>query len=159
MIAVPWKWLQGPILLGGSRLPLTSKICISLLWVPSSHFLVLYSLIFSFHLLVTGACFNFSQNCFMNNFRVIDNLPVATKFVLETGQVRTMIAKNFNVIPFYPNNTLFRTILKCLFFHLNIMYEKLLNLIIQYAWQLSDTIRIYIVPACLGLFMILYLFP
>ena len=120
---------------------------------------MLYSLIFSFHLLVTGACFNFSQNCFMNNFRVIDNLPVATKFVLETGQVRTMIAKNFNVILFYPNNTLFRTILKCLFFHLNIMYEKLLNLIIQYPWQLSDTIRIYIVPACLGLFMILYLFP
>lgn len=80
---------------------------------------MLYSLIFSFHLLVTGACFNFSQNCFMNNFRVIDNLPVATKFVLETGQVRTMIAKNFNVILFYPNNTLFRTILKCLFFHLN----------------------------------------
>lgn len=75
----------------------------------------------------------------MNNFRVIDNLPVATKFVLETGQVRTMIAKNFNVILFYPNNTLFRTILKCLFFHLNIMYEKLLNLIIQYAWQLSDS--------------------
>ena len=34
----------------------------------------------------------------MNNFRVIDNLPVATKFVLETGQVRTMMAKNFNVI-------------------------------------------------------------
>ena len=41
-------------------------------------------------------------------FRVIDNLPVATKFVLDNGQVRDIASKVLNLLLAFP--TLYRSI-------------------------------------------------